>query len=538
MIDDAVGPLPVEDSVRRRAIKARLFGVDDPPVRIGKYVLEAALGAGAMGVVLSAHDETLDRRVAIKLLRPEIAAAARLEREARALARLAHPNVVTIHEVGEHDGRTFLVMEHVPGVSLRAWAAQPRALAAKLEILCQAAAGLHAAHRLGLVHRDFKPENAIVGADGRLRVVDFGLAAEPGELPTQEGSPSVASPLHPHARLTQTGQLLGTPAYMAPEVLAGEPATPRSDQFALACVAWEVLFGRHPFEGGTSARDRPEPPVGSRVPGRVRRAVVRGLHPDPHARHDDLAALARALEPSRGRGGAIAVGVAALVLGASVATLASMSSRDPVAALEPAATPPSTEHGAAEGIRPVPPAREIARGLVGPDGCPLVRFDRPRATLARQHPMLLELLRATDEGTPPPSEHAAVLASVAEVELALGLRDDACAKLERARGLDPDEERAACWIPRHCATGEPLPERARCFGGDARACTRVAIRHEYELLEARATVGAGRGGTEALRRAQSELDALLEMLDRACELQDGDACAQAKTYRGSELASE
>jgi serine/threonine protein kinase len=522
-----VDPLPLEDSVRRRAIKARLFGVNDPPVRIGKYVLEAALGAGAMGVVLSARDETLDRRVAIKLLRPEIAAPARLEREARALARLAHPNVVTIHEVGEHEGRTFLVMEQVDGVSLRAWLAEPRSLPARLSVLAQAAEGLHAAHRLGLVHRDFKPENAIVGADGRLRVVDFGLAAPPGEVATLDGSPG-ATPLSPHGRLTQTGQLLGTPAYMAPELLAGEPATPRSDQFALACVAWEVLFGRHPFADGSPPGEAPRLPVGARVPRGVRRAVTRGLHPDPRMRHEDLATLARALEPSRGRASALAVGVVALAVGAVAATLMLRSSEERQAVRDPA----PQEAASNEGIIAVPKNAELARGLVGPDGCPYVRFDRPHATLERQHPMLLELLRASDLGATPPDELAAVLVRTAEVELALGVRDDACEKLRRAREHDPDDARAACWIPQHCETDEPLPDRARCLGGEARACTLVAIRHEYELLEARAAVGKGKGGGEALRRAQSELDGLLEMLDRACELHDSDACARAATYRG------
>jgi eukaryotic-like serine/threonine-protein kinase len=182
------------------------------PTRLGRFYVLRRLGEGGMGVVYLGYDEVLDRRVALKLLRPGLGAHDWLLREAQALGRLAHPNVVAVHEVGEHQGRPFLAMELVDGPTLAAWlAAEPRPFSTVLPLLLQAGRALGAAHQAGLVHRDFKPENVLI-SDGRPRVVDFGIAALAG----------------------QSGVMGGTPGYMAPEQLRGEPATAASDQYAFA----------------------------------------------------------------------------------------------------------------------------------------------------------------------------------------------------------------------------------------------------------------------------------------------------------------
>ena len=169
------------DAKRARAgVAAALFGGPAPRVRVGRYELIGRLGAGGMGVVHRAHDPELDRPVAVKLLRAEASsddkARARMLREARALAKLSHANVVQIYEIGEHEQRTFLVMEYVDGSTLAHWLEQQRPWPEVLARFVAAGRGLAAAHRAGVVHRDFKPENVLLGRDGSVRVADFGLA--------------------------------------------------------------------------------------------------------------------------------------------------------------------------------------------------------------------------------------------------------------------------------------------------------------------------------------------------------------------------
>lgn len=191
-----------------------------PGGQLGRYVLLARLGAGGMGVVYSAYDPELDRRVAVKVLR-STRAGDRLRDEARAIAKLAHPNVIAIHDVGEAEGEVFIAMEHVDGQTVRDWLRTPRTSAEILDVFLQAGRGLAAAHRAGLVHRDVKPSNIIVGADGRARVLDFGLA-------------------HDDARASE-GTIAGTPAYMAPEQKRAEKVDARADQYAFAVTLSEAL---------------------------------------------------------------------------------------------------------------------------------------------------------------------------------------------------------------------------------------------------------------------------------------------------------
>ncbi|MFY0533529.1 serine/threonine-protein kinase [Nannocystis pusilla] len=227
-----------------------------PGARLGRYVVMSLLGAGGMGVVYAAHDPELGRPVALKLLRPHPAGPRReledrLRREAQAMARLSHPNVAAVHDVGQIGGRIFIAMELIRGQTLAAWLrAAPRARRDVLARFLLAGRGLAAAHAAGLVHRDFKPENVLVGDDGQVRVVDFGLARASGDEPlsiTAQSGPGSEQ----LADLTATGAVLGTPIYMAPEQHEGRPAEARSDQFSFCVALYTALYGQRPFAGDT-----------------------------------------------------------------------------------------------------------------------------------------------------------------------------------------------------------------------------------------------------------------------------------------------
>jgi eukaryotic-like serine/threonine-protein kinase len=267
--------------------------------RIGRYVVLEVLGDGAMGVVVSAYDADLDRKVAVKLLRGAAAAGSeRLLREARAIARLDHPNVITVHEAGAIDGEVFVAMELAAGGTLRAWIdAAPRSWREVVAVMIQAGRGLWAAHQAGLVHRDFKPANVLLTRAGEVRVADFGLVG----LCHDERD---AGAMPENVTLTATGALLGTPAYMAPEQHRGEDAGPAADQFAFCVSTWEALHGERPFSGATvaelagraTAGEIGPPPAGRQVPAWLRGIIERGLRPDPAARWPTMGALLDALE--------------------------------------------------------------------------------------------------------------------------------------------------------------------------------------------------------------------------------------------------
>lgn len=301
------------------------------PPTIEHFIILSRLGQGGMGVVYAAYDERLDRKVAIKLMQPgreSPQARQRMLKEARAMAKLSHPNIVTVHEVGEVDGQIFIAMEHVRGVDLNAWLlAESRPYAEVLAVFRRAGEGLCAAHEAGIIHRDFKPHNVMVGDDGSVKVLDFGLAREEDtrgeELPTADGRSASCR----GAGLTATGAVMGTPAYIAPEIHQGESATARSDQFAF-CVALHFgLFGVYPFAGGTSAAvigaiiraERRDPPEGSAVPSWLQRAVFRGLAHDPTDRFESMEALLAAIaedpDKRRRRRWLAGVGVAAVFAG-------------------------------------------------------------------------------------------------------------------------------------------------------------------------------------------------------------------------------
>ena len=272
-----------------------------PGAELGRLVVREWLGAGGMGAVYAAHDPKLERRVAVKVLH-DAEAAHRLLREGQALARLSHPNVVAVHDVGEQDGRVYIAMELVEGATLTSWLRHAeRSRDEVLDVLVQAGRGLAAAHAAGFVHRDFKPDNILVGRDGRARVTDFGLAHTTGDA--------------------TTGAVVGTPAYMAPEQIDGAAVDARADQFAFCVTLYEALCAVRPFRGETLRELRTaiaNRPVAVELPRHLRAVVLRGLAEAPRARFADMPALLAALDRARGwprrvRRAAVALGGAAVV---------------------------------------------------------------------------------------------------------------------------------------------------------------------------------------------------------------------------------
>ena len=313
---------------------------------VGRYLILGLLGSGAMGVVYMAFDPGLDRKVALKLVRArlplEAGLQARLQREAKAMARLAHPEVVAIHDVGAVDGQIFIAMEHVDGGTARTWlAAAPRSWREVLSLFVRAGRGLAAAHAAGLVHRDFKLDNLLVSADGRVRVSDFGLARldelETLPLEAQPGATPAALAAWP-ASLTRTGALLGSPAYMAPELMSGQAAGVASDIFSFCVSLYEALHGERPFAGASLADLRAaiargelrKVPAGKRVPAWLRRALAKGLRARPEERWPSMEALLATLskDPAVTARRAVFGGAAvALLVAAAVAAHASVQRR-------------------------------------------------------------------------------------------------------------------------------------------------------------------------------------------------------------------
>jgi tetratricopeptide (TPR) repeat protein/predicted Ser/Thr protein kinase len=294
----------------------------EPGATVGRYMILYRVGSGGMGVIYAAYDPRLDRKVALKILRSDLDSPGRrelLRREAKAMARLDHPHVVGVYDVGEDRHGIFLAMEYVEGRTLRGWLEDsPRSWKEILEVFLQAGHGLAAAHAAGLVHQDFKPSNVLLSADGEARVTDFGLA----QIRTH--GPAEASEDVPGSRL------LGTPAYLAPERSAGHGADVLSDQFSFCAALYHAFFGQLPFEGSDSGsyleaarRQRIRPPPSDRgVPRRVQRALWRGLSADPGERYRSVSELLQDLSSAllRPRRLRLALAVAVLVLVTAVAT--------------------------------------------------------------------------------------------------------------------------------------------------------------------------------------------------------------------------
>jgi hypothetical protein len=287
--DSAVGDSLLRAIVATPADAAFTASLEIGTLLDGQYRIERVLGRGGMGLVYLARDERLGREVAIKIGRaatPDVLK--RLAQEARALARLSHPNVVTIYQIGAIDGCPYIAMEYVAGGTVREWLeAKPRGWLEIVALYVAAGDGLAAAHAAGLVHRDFKPDNVLVGLDGRPRVADFGVVGGLGRAPADLGGAAAV-----------TG-IVGTPAYMAPEQFEGVAVDGRADQFAWCASAWEALYDERPFKDG-SARERSLEPgahrAGARaIPRSLEAALRRGLARDRDERWPSMSALLEAV---------------------------------------------------------------------------------------------------------------------------------------------------------------------------------------------------------------------------------------------------
>jgi hypothetical protein len=316
----------------------------EPGQQIGHFVIRKRLGEGGMGVVLACEDTDLGRPVAIKLVRAEAdrpAYRARLLREAQAMARLEHPNVVRVYEIGNERGRLFVAMELVDGITLTAWLAGPRRPWREVvAMFAQIGAGLAAVHRAGLIHRDFKPDNVLIDREGRARVADLGLARLDPEQAASGAAPALA------VSITRSGMTMGTPGYMAPEQQAGVPVDARADQYGYCIALREALLG-----GRIVRIDRA---TWRHVPRALRAIVERGLAFEPGERFASMDALLDALRRvERRRGAAVSVAVAAIAIAAGIATTAALMTRDRGGAPGPA-PPPAGVPGAPAGPAPAP----------------------------------------------------------------------------------------------------------------------------------------------------------------------------------------
>ena len=368
-----------------------------PGVRVGRYQIERELGRGGMGIVYMARDVTLDRRVALKLLhaRRHEEAQARLLREAQVMAKLAHPNVVPVFELGEWRNEVFLVMELVNGVTLESWLKAAKHPASEiLSRFLDAGRGLAAAHAAGVVHRDFKPANVLVGLDGRVRVTDFGLS-RPG--------PALELPPHASPLLTRDGAIIGTLAYMSPEQIDGKAADERSDQFAFCVALTEALTGQRPFEGESwsslSVSLSNKPRLGGGVSPRLRAVLRRGLERDPSRRFLSMTGLLTAIDRTQQTGWrSVAVTcVAAIAIGLFASTRPQPAPVPAPVALEDEGVPiVAAAVDIPEGtvvtfdmlVQRTVPRRYVTSSVVKPDSASYIINERTRTPFQQGDPLV------------------------------------------------------------------------------------------------------------------------------------------------------
>jgi tetratricopeptide (TPR) repeat protein/predicted Ser/Thr protein kinase len=340
-------PSSASESGPNDPVKPGDAGELDRGASIGRYTILALVGRGGMGEVYAAYDPELDRKIALKLLRARSSdrrSQTRLLREAKAIAKLSHANVVVVHDAGTFEDRVFVAMEFIDGQTLKEWLAEARRSRREvLEVFGAAARGLAAAHAAGLVHRDFKPHNVMVGREGGVRVMDFGLArgvdaaggADAARGDNDEQAPEDAAVIMPASAtdltFTRTGELVGTPLYMAPEQFQAARTDARTDQFSFCVALYQALYRAHPFAGDSIdslvARvlggEVQPPPAKHDVPTWLRRVLLRGMAVSPPARWPSMAALIEALEqdPARARRRWGAAAAVALLVGAAAVTL-------------------------------------------------------------------------------------------------------------------------------------------------------------------------------------------------------------------------
>jgi tetratricopeptide (TPR) repeat protein/predicted Ser/Thr protein kinase len=523
---------------------------------IGRYTILSLVGHGGMGEVYAAYDPELDRKIALKLLRgrgTDARARTRLLREAKAIARLSHPNVVVVHDAGTFDGRVFIAMEHIDGQTLKEWlAAAPRTRADILRVFGDAARGLQAAHAAGLVHRDFKPHNVMVGRDGGVWVMDFGVAREidgrvHGDAPPDDDGAGDGSPLLPVASedlsFTRTGELVGTPLYMAPEQFLAARTDARTDQFSFCVALYQALYRAHPFAGESIdvlvqrvlAGDVQPPPARHDVPARLRRVLARGLAVPREARWPSMDALVAALEhdPSRARRRlGVAVGVALLV-GAAAVTLARGPRRAAPLCLGGAARLAGVWEPPASGRAPRPRRDALAAAFARAGGAPARElWTRVEAGLDRYAGSWLRMYREACEATQVRGEQ-----SPEALELRMSCLDEGRAALGALTSVLADADAAA--VSGAVDAVHALPPIERC--GDLRLlreptdsprdeATRVRAQEiRAGLVTARALNETSRHaeamararGLVAQARALGYRSLVAEALETEGELQDG-----------------
>jgi hypothetical protein len=527
LVDDpraAIGGVELEAA--RAALQRNLLGESPDPIRIGRFVVVGRLGAGAFGTVYSAYDPDLDRKVALKVLRAQRAAdggssrSSRLVREAKAMARLSHPNVIAVHDVGTLDGDdVFLAMEQVDGQTLAKWLEPERSWRAIVDMFVQSARGLAAAHAAGLVHRDFKPENVLVGDDGRVRVTDFGLARFVAL--DEEAAVMTSSEAHAMAdTLAQTLGPAGTPRYMAPEQHRAEAADARTDQFGLCVSLYDALFGVPPFGGDTVAElmrevvagNVREPPTDRAVPAPIRRAILRGLsvapadrYPsmdaliedltaDPYARHRAIAAAAVVLAVVGAIGFGAYYGVSARDTacggaGDGVAEVWNDARRDRV----------RSSFAAADQVIAIVDDYAAAWTTMRTDACVATRVDKTQSAEAldlRVHCLQRRLFAIDAVGQ--------LLVDIDSVEGAVAV----------ANGLPPLDR---------CADVDALRAVARAPDDSATAAAIGAVEQRLALVEANAAAG----------RSRIALDIALEVVDEATATQHEPLIAEAHLLAGT-----
>jgi tetratricopeptide (TPR) repeat protein/predicted Ser/Thr protein kinase len=509
------------------------------PRTLGRYMLLDLIGEGGMGQVYRAYDPELDRMIAIKRLRvDDHDAPVRLQREAQAIARLSHPNVVAVHDVGrdEASGDLFIAMELVDGQTLQTWLfSRARSWREIARVFAQAGRGLAAAHRSGVLHRDFKPHNVLVTSRGRAKVVDFGLAKPMGpssDAATPQDTRRTPTDPAPEGavprEVTPFGARMGTPAYMPPEAILGQDADPRGDQFSFAVALYEAFAGRLPFSGKNAAEysvavldGRLEPwPRGVAVPRRLQRAILRALARRPADRHPDLAPLIAELEREPLRRRTIAAIGGALALGGALATFGGVFGRDEAEARcravsdrVPAwwtAGPRERMHAAMAALSPPFGAETAERSVLGIDELARqwadARFDACMSAdatepepadarsvcLEREAARMQQLAVALTDATPDTLEHAVPAVEAARRELERCREPAGLQRFQRLRQADaPGTARAALEAARH-----HLSLGATAEGLDALASLDPerldgAIAFEAELLRARLHHGAG-----------------------------------------------
>jgi tRNA A-37 threonylcarbamoyl transferase component Bud32/tetratricopeptide (TPR) repeat protein len=515
---------------------------------IGRYTILGLVGKGGMGEVYAAYDPELDRKIALKLMRARSTdgrSRARLLREAKAIAKLSHANVVVVHDVGTFDERVFIAMEFVDGQTLKEWLAEtPRTRAEILEVFGRAARGLTAAHAAGLVHRDFKPHNVMVGHDGGVRVMDFGVAREVDDAAADHDDDLV--PLLPDSEgdltFTRTGELVGTPLYMAPEQFQATRTDARTDQFAFCVALYQALYRVHPFAGDSidvlvhrvlKGEVQP-PPAKHDVPAWLRRVLVRGLAVAPAARWPSMADLLTALEqdPARARLRWAAAAGVALLVGAAAFTLvrgagrAESLCRGGPARLTGIWEPP----GAAGAPRPRHDALAAAFARLGDTAAretwPRVEaaLDRYAASFVAMHRDACEATHARGEQSPETldlrmaclEDRRAALGALTEV---LDSADAAAAAgaVDAVNGLPPVDHCGDIKLLRE-AVDSPRDEATRARAQDIRArlATAKALndtsRHDEAMRRVR--------GLVAEARALGYRSLLAEALEAEGELQD------------------